>query len=99
MKFLSLLIVLILLMQPAQAQQAPVLPDTPAAKRLLEVLAAIETDAGVAVRAFIQAFSKSFLDQMPVAEHLSLFERIHDRHGSFAVLRIEKSTPYSIVVV
>lgn len=82
-----------------QAQQPPILPNTPAARRLVEVLAAIEADDGAKVRAFIQTFSKAFLDQIPEAEHLNVFERIHDRHGSFDVVRIERSTPYSIVVV
>lgn len=86
--------------QAAQATTGPPkLPDTPAAKRLLEVLSAIETDDGAKVRAFIQAFSKAFLDQIPEPEHLTLFERIHDPHGSFDVVQIERSTPYSIVVI
>ena len=103
MKFLtylaSLLLALFSFVQSAQAQQPPKLPDTPAARRLVEVLAAIETDDGAKVRTFIQAFSKSFLDQIPEAEHLTLFERIHDRDGSFDIVRIERSAPYSIVVI
>jgi CubicO group peptidase (beta-lactamase class C family) len=95
----SLLLAVFSFLQSAQAQQPPRLPDTPAAKRLLEVLAAIETEDGAKVRAFIKAFSKAFLDQIPEADHLALFERIHDRHGSFDVVRIERSTPYSIVVI
>ena len=85
--------------QPVQAPQTAKLPETPVAKRLVEVLAAIETDDGAKVRAFVQQFSKAFLDQIPEAEHISVFERIHDRHSSFDVVTIERSTPYSIIAI
>jgi CubicO group peptidase (beta-lactamase class C family) len=85
--------------QAAQTNEQPKLPDTPAAKRLAEVLAAIETDDGAKVRAFIKTFSKAFLDEIPEAEHLDFFEQVHERQGGFDVVRIEKSTPYSIIAI
>jgi|GEM_PF-254438 len=83
----------------AQSTDSIKLPDTPAAKRLAEVLAAIEMDDGAKVRAFIKTFSKAFLEAIPEADHLDFFEQVHDRQGGLDVVRIDKSTPYSIVVI
>ncbi len=94
-KFALILIIFSLAIStPAQTK----LPDTAAAKKMAAMLEAIESgDSGRALE-FIRAFAKSFLEEFSEQQHLSIFEQLHDRHGGFEIITVERSEPFEIEV-
>jgi CubicO group peptidase (beta-lactamase class C family) len=75
------------------------IPDTPAGKKLAELLAVLESGNSHEMRSFAEGFAKSLLEKNPVARQVNLFQQIYDRYDGLKVYRIEKSSDYEIAVL
>jgi len=97
--YILVLSIIVLLIPSATAQNAAAkLPDTPAGKKMAELLSIIETEDGQKVLAFIRGFAKPFLEHVPEKQHMQVMEQLHDTTGGFADLKVEQSSPYHLVV-
>jgi CubicO group peptidase (beta-lactamase class C family) len=74
------------------------LPDTPAAKKMAEMLEVIESGDGARALGFIRAFSKSFLEEFSEQQHMKIFEQLHDRHAGFEIISVERSEPFELEI-
>jgi CubicO group peptidase (beta-lactamase class C family) len=75
------------------------LPDTPAGRRLKEMLSVIETEDQVKVLAFIRDFDPEFAEGFPEEEHLNVFKQIRDRTGGLEIVEILNSEPHALTVI
>lgn len=89
MKKFALILIIFSLTLSTSAQTK--LPDTFAAKKMAEMLEVIESGDGGRVHQFVRAFSKSFLEEFPEQQHMNIFEQLHDRHGGFEIISVERS--------
>jgi CubicO group peptidase (beta-lactamase class C family) len=85
---------------PAFAQQAPdykdgsKIPDTPAAKRALEIVDLVNKGDTAAVRAYVIAsFAPNFRDMAPMSEHLAVFANIRAQSDGYDVHSSRTYTP------
>lgn len=92
-----LLLTLSLLTPAAAGWQSAAIPDNPAGQQLAKTMAAIASDSGADVAAFVKTFSASLLAVVPLAEQMKTFEQLHDEYGALSVVRIEASDAHSIV--
>lgn len=84
---------------PSLRAQKVKLPDTPAAKRLAEMFEIIASEDGAKRRKFAaEGHAKAFLEKRSVDEVVGMLQNMHERHGGFDLLKIEKSEPNLISV-
>ncbi|MCI0415849.1 hypothetical protein L0222_23995, partial [bacterium] len=55
-----------------------IIPDTPAGKKLSEMLSIIDTEDEARVLAFIRSFDPSFLEQFSEEEHRDVFRQLRE---------------------
>ncbi|MBL7082546.1 MAG: beta-lactamase family protein [Candidatus Aminicenantes bacterium] len=75
------------------------LPDTAAGKKLAQLLAVIESGDIQKMRKFAEDFSKSFLDQFSIEDHVDFFKQAYDRYGGFEVVRVDVLSDYEIAAL
>ena len=72
------LLVAICLPPPALASETVELPDTPAARRMTEVVDLINSGDREAVEAYVSGeYSREFLEAFPMTQHTGIFRQIH----------------------
>jgi CubicO group peptidase (beta-lactamase class C family) len=82
-----------------QINQSSKIPDTPAGKRLAELLAVLESGNSQEMRSFAEGFAKALLERSPVARQVDFFQQVYDRYNGFKVHRVEKSSDHEIAVL
>jgi CubicO group peptidase (beta-lactamase class C family) len=75
------------------------LPDTPAGKRLKEMLSVIETEDQKKVLTFIRDFDAEFAEGFPEEEHLSVFKQLRERTGGLEIVEVLNSEPHTLTVI
>ena len=72
-------------------------PDTPAGKKLRQLLETFESDD---FEPFIKNnFSENFLNQFPMEEHVSFFRQVKMMHGGFTLFKIESVSENTITAI
>ena len=96
--YIAALAALLLFTCGASAQKAK-LPDTPAGKRLGEMLEATGTTDAAKWRKFAaEGHAKSFLEKRSVDDVVAMLKQMNERHGGFELLKVEKSEAHEISV-
>ena len=72
------------------------IPDTPAGKKLAGFLSAVESGDVQKIRKYAEGFAASFLEMIPVEEHVSFFRQAHQAYGGFDVVRIEEDSEHEL---
>lgn len=88
----------------ALAAQAPraaaTYPDTPAGRRLREVVRLIDAPGADAVRAYVRsAYADAFRGFAPMEMHVAYYYRLHDQTRGVELVGIQESTPTKAVAL
>ena len=94
-KFIIILFCAVLFLVINGASQAEI-PDTPAGKKLAGFLSAVESGEAQKIREYAESFAASFLDKIPVEEHVSFFQQAHQNYGGFDVVKIEEDSDHEL---
>lgn len=97
-QWFALLALLIATLPAPVAAQATKIPQTPAGKRLGELLKAIDGDDKAKEALVQKSYGKAMRERRSMEEHLRVLNSIRNDLGGFDVAKIEKSTPTEIVV-
>ncbi len=76
-----------------------IIPDTPAGKKLSEMLSIIDTEDEARVLAFIRSFDPSFLEQFSEEEHRDVFRQLRERTGGLEIIEVANSEPHELSVI
>jgi len=71
-------------------------PDTPAGKKLIEFLAVVESGDVQRMKTFAESFAVSFLEKIPVEDHVRFFQQVHQRSGGFDIVKIEEDSDHEL---
>jgi CubicO group peptidase (beta-lactamase class C family) len=72
------------------------IPDTPAGKKFAGFLAAVESGDAQKMRKYAESFATSFLEKIPVEEHVSFFQQAHQYYGGFDVVKVEEDSEHEL---
>jgi CubicO group peptidase (beta-lactamase class C family) len=76
------------------------LPDTPAGRRVAEMLHIVADGDDASTRAYIESsFAPSFRDAVPVEDHLRVHAQMRESSGGFDVVELRDSEPDAIAIV
>jgi CubicO group peptidase (beta-lactamase class C family) len=82
------------------SQEKSALPDTPAGKRLAQLIEVLNTGSPATFKKFItQEFSAELIAAVPMDRHLSIFGDVHDKSRGLDLVRVEESKEDSIRAV
>jgi len=84
------------LISPLNSAIQTKIPDTPAGKKLAGFLAAVESGDVQKMQKYAESFAASFLDKIPVAEHVIFFQQAHQNYGGFDVVKIEEDSDHEL---
>jgi len=71
-------------------------PDTPAGKKLAEFLAVVESGDAQKMKTFAESFAVSFLEKIPVEDHVRFFQQVHQRSGGLDIVKVEEDSDYEL---
>jgi hypothetical protein len=75
-------------------------PDTPAGRQLAALLQALNTPDAKTIRAFVEKhIAKSFLEAIPLDEHVAVNSKFAEENGGLALERIEHANTYEIAAL
>lgn len=72
------------------------IPDTPAGKKLTEFLEVVGSGDVQKMQNYAESFAASFLEKLPVEEHVGFFQQAHQNYGGFDVVRIEEDSDHEL---
>ncbi len=84
------------LVLPVNSALQTKIPDTPAGKKLAGFLAAVESGDAQKMREYAESFAASFLEKIPVEEHVSFFQQAHQNYGGYEVVKVEEDSDYEL---
>ncbi|MDH5707256.1 MAG: beta-lactamase family protein [Candidatus Aminicenantes bacterium] len=71
-------------------------PDTPAGKKLAEFLAVVESGDAQRMKTFAESFAASFLEKIPVEDHVRFFQQVHQRSGGLDIVKVEEDSDHEL---
>lgn len=71
-------------------------PDTPAGKRLAEFLEVVESGDVQRMKTFAKSFAPSFLEKIPVEDHVRFFQQVHQRTGGLDIVKVEEDSDHEL---
>ena len=75
-------------------------PDTPAGRQLAALLQALNTQGAKTIRTFVEKhIAKSFLEAIPLDEHVAVNSKFAEENGGLALERIEHANTYEIAAL
>jgi CubicO group peptidase (beta-lactamase class C family) len=75
-------------------------PDTPVGRQLAALLQALNTPDAKTIRAFVEKhIAKSFLEAIPLDEHVAVNSEVAQENGGLALERIEQANTYEIAAL
>ena len=75
------------------------MPDTPAGRRMTELLAAVNSADSDHVRKFVNSFAESFRQKFPEEEHLRVFADVRERTGGLEPTKIVDSQQAQLTIL
>lgn len=71
-------------------------PDTPAGKKLAEFLAVVGSGDVQRMKMFAEGFAVSFLEKIPVEDHIRFFQQVYQRSGGLDIVKVEEDSAYEL---
>jgi CubicO group peptidase (beta-lactamase class C family) len=75
------------------------MPDTPAGKKMADLLAVINSGDSARAREFVSSFAESFRQRFPESEHLRVFADLAQRTGGLDPTKIVESQPAQLTIL